>query len=217
MCRAVPRTVLVCSCLALGLTVATGRAQRKAERRYDGHWWLSVTQAEQSGFLNGYFDCYTYEYKGPAKFTVNPPEIAWNLVTNFYEHNASRLNDSVASVFYGFRDRRGEKPTASDGEPIKGWHSYYRGLYWMQISADSGPQLEQRGYVEGYLGCHSALSDNRGGVFSKSPDEYVSLITNWYGFVRDTGDINAKRQPAPIAEVLFRFRDLGRRSRSGRK
>lgn len=191
--------------LALSSYCATG--QQKPETTYNGHWWLEITQQEQSGFLNGYFDCYAYEHKGPARFTNHPPAIARDLVTKFYKENPSRLNDLVSNVFLGLRDRPGKRAVDKYGEPIKGRHGFYHGLYWMQISDYPGPQLEQRGFVEGYLACHARLDNNKGGTFSKPAAEYVRLITQWYGFNRDTGDINAKRQPAAIADVLFRFRD----------
>lgn len=191
--------------LVLSSYCATG--QQKPETTYNGHWWLAITQQEQSGFLNGYFDCYTYEYKGPARFTDHPPAIARDLVTKFYKENPSRLHDLVSKVFLGLRDRPGETITDRAGEPINGPHGSYDGLYWMQISADTGPQMEQLGFVEGYLACHARLDHNKGGTFSKPVAEYVRLITQWYGFNRYTDDVNAKRQPTAIADVLFKFRD----------
>lgn len=77
----------------------------------------------------------------------------------------------------------------------------------MEISANTGLQLEQVGFVEGYLACHAKLDHNKGGTFSKPAAEYVNLITEWYGFNRDTDAVNAKRQPTAIADVLFKFRD----------
>jgi hypothetical protein len=199
-------TVLLCSCLALGSAVLAAKAQKKVNKGYDGHWWLSTPPAERNGFLNGYLDCYAYEYKGPAKFTVNPPAIARDLITKFYEQGPPRLSEPVPEVFYRFRDRPGQKSTATDGEPVKGQHGFYDGTYWKQISALGG-KAEQLGFVEGYLWCHEHLSRNKGGVFSKAPSEYVALITRWYRFVEGTGDIDAKREPTKIAEVLFKFRD----------
>lgn len=181
-----------------------GAGRQIDTHKYNGHWWLSITQAVQSGFLNGYYDCYRYEYKGSAKFTSNPPDIARSHVTEFYKQNVSRLDDPVTSVFYSLRDRPGEKPSASDGQRIRGRHGYYRGLYWMQISLSKDAQL---GFVEGYLACHAQLNRNNGGTFSKPPSEYVALINHWYRFNPLTGDIDGDRQPTPIADVLFRFRD----------
>ncbi len=207
MKRQIRAAIFGCSLSLLALSSYCATGQQKPEKAYNGHWWLAITQQERSGFLNGYFDCYTYEYKGPARFTNRPPAIARDLVTKFYKENPSRLNDLVSNVFLGLRDRPGETITDGDGEPIRGPHGFYHGLYWMEISDYPGPQLEQRGFVEGYLACHARLGHNKGGTFSKPAAEYVRLITQWYGFKRATGDINAKRQPTAIADVLFKFRD----------
>lgn len=214
MRRTALMTALSCSVLAIGLTLAAARPQQSPRSTHDGHWWLSISPAERSGFLNGYFDCYTYEYKGPAKFTINPPAIARGLITKFYEGNPSRLTEPVPDAFFRFRDRAGEKSAATGGEPVKGRHGFYDGTYWKQISALGG-DAEQLGFIEGYLWCHAHLSRNEGGVFSKAPSLYVSLISGWYGFVTDTGDIDAKREPAKIADVLFKFRDHAQHSNRG--
>ena len=201
--------------LTVALLISSGaKAQQKMNTRYDGHWWLSISSSERNGYLNGYFDCYDYEFNGPARFDKNQPDIAYELVTEFYDGNPSHLAEPVSDVFYRFRDRPGEKMRATDGEQITGRHGFYDGTYWKQISALGG-QAEQLGFVEGYLWCHAHLSRNRGGVFSKAPAEYVKLITRWYKFNRDTGDIDAKREPTKIADVLFKFRDQTRGSQIG--
>ena len=218
MKRQIKAAIFACSLsllLVLSSYCATG--QQKPETTYNGHWWLEMTQQEQSGFLNGYFDCYAYEYKGPARFTNHPPAIARDLVTKFYKENPLRLNELVSNVFLRLRDSPGNLIDDMNGEPIKGRHGYYDGLYWMQISADAGPQLEQIGFVEGYLTCHALLDHNWGGAFSKAAAEYVRLITQWYGFNRDTDAVNARRQPKAIAEVLFTFRDQTQPAKSGDK
>lgn len=79
----------------------------------------------------------------------------------------------------------------------------------MQMSALGG-KAEQLGCIEGYLACHVSLNDNRGGAFSKEPSEYVALISHWYRFDRATGQVDAKRQVTPIANVLFKFLDTAR-------
>jgi hypothetical protein len=61
--------------------------------------------------------------------------------------------------------------------------------------------------VAGYLLCHATQSRNEGGVFSKSPEEYRTLITQWYRFDERTGDIDEEREREKIADVLLRFRD----------
>ena len=189
---------------ALAALASGANAQQKASASYDGHWWLSITPHEQYGFLNGFTDCYDFEYKGPDRY------IDYNknqkLITMFYEENASQQGMPVSEVLHRFRARPGEKPRPG-GEVIKGRHAYYDGTYWKLISAEGRAEVEQRGFVEGYLACHAGLNHNKGGVFSKAPEEYVRLITQWYGFIEQTGDINAKREPTAIADALFRFRD----------
>lgn len=183
----------------------------RAKVRYDGHWWLSISKDEQSGFLNGYFDCYTYEYKGPAKFTRTPPDLARALVTRFYERNPSHLSDPVGRVFYSFRDLPGEKSPATGGQPITGRHGYYRGLYWGELY--EGNTSGQLGFVEGYLNCHAVLNYNKGGIFSKPPSDYVALINRWYGIIPHNESYLLKRESLPIADVLFKFRDRAQPTR----
>jgi hypothetical protein len=136
----------------------------------------------------------------------NPPAIARDLVTKFYQEDPSRLGESVSDVFYRFRDRHGEKERGGDGEPIKGRHGFYDGTYWKQIGALGG-KPEQLGFVEGYLWCHVHLSGNKGGVFSQAPAEYAGSISQWYGINEETGDIDEKREPTKVADVLFKLRD----------
>ena len=201
--------------LALVVLASCSRAQQKASS-YDGHWWLSISENEQSGFLNGYFDCYYYEFKGPARFSY-PVDLYQLEITKFFRMDESNLSTPVSEVLLDYRDSRGFKIIDKYAEHAKGPHGYYDGLYWRQISEYTGPELEQLGFVEGYLACHAGLNHNKGGVFSKPPAEYVRLITQWYGFNRKTDDVDAKREPAAIAEALFKFRDQPQDSPPGNK
>jgi hypothetical protein len=74
----------------------------------------------------------------------------------------------------------------------------------MQASIEGHDQ--QLGFVEGYLYCHEKLAKSKGGVFSKTPEAYRALITQWYHFDEKTGDVDAARQPEAIADVLFKVR-----------
>jgi hypothetical protein len=182
--------------------------------QYDGKWWLSISAKEQDGFVSGFYDCYTYEYKGPDRYTVKSFAEYRRLITGYYQNDTSKKNLPVSEVMHQFRDRPGEKP-ATGGETTRGQHGYFDGLYWKQISALGGKEKEV-GFIEGYLSCHSELVRDRGGVFSKPPADYAELITQWYGLKEDTGDIDEKREPAKVANVLFKFRD-GAASQKGAK
>ena len=52
MRRTALMTALSCSVLAFGLTVAAARPQQSHRSTHDGHWWLSISTAERSGFLH---------------------------------------------------------------------------------------------------------------------------------------------------------------------
>lgn len=89
------------------------------------------------------------------------------------------------------------------------------GLVWRQMSLQTGPEVGQRGYIEGYLACHVRVNHNKGGTFARPAEDYVRLITQWYGFVRETDDIKSDREPVAIADVLYKFRDQARTGTSG--
>jgi hypothetical protein len=185
--------------------VRPAASQQGTPTRYDGRWWLSVSPREQSGFVAGYVDCYADEYKGPARFQHKSLASYRNLITQHFEGNSSRQNERVSEVLYQLRDRTGEKGMPAGGEVSRGRHSYFDGLYWMQISV--GGHDEQLGFVEGFLSCYVALPRDQSGVLSKMPEEYRSLISQWYRFDERSGDIDASRQPEKIADVLLKFRD----------
>ncbi len=197
--------LLLCSYLTLGPLLIPAQTQPKMPSKYDGKWWLSITPNEQDGFATGYFDCYVYEYKGPDKYTERSFDEYERLVTVYYKNNLSKGSLPISEAIHELRDRPGEVASRG-GEISREPHAYFDGLYWKQTSALGGKE-SHLGFVEGYLFCHAELAHNRGGIFSKSPAELSGLITKWYGLKEDTGDIDEKREPAKIADVLFRLRD----------
>jgi hypothetical protein len=188
--------------LSIGIC-AERQGREGGQYGYDGKWWLSISGREQDGFVSGYYDCYTYEYKGPDRYTTKSFIEYRRLITEYYRNEPSKQTLPVPEAIHQLRDRPGEKPAA--GETTSGRHGYFDGLYWKQISALGGTEKEV-GFVEGYLACHAQLGHNRGGAFSKAPAEYAALITQWYGLQED-GDINEKREAVKVADVLFKFRD----------
>jgi hypothetical protein len=192
------------------LTAVAAGQQATPVAHYDGRWWTSVSGYEQFGFLNGYFDCYTYELKGPDRYT-SLPVMYQSAISEFYKRGPSPELEVVVSELL---DRLGDPEPPPAIEPFGGHsaesHGRNDGLYWREISAHGNPELEQRGFVEGYLACHAGLNHDQGGTFSKPAAEYVKSITGWYGFDAATGDIDRKREPSPIADVLLKFRDGGK-------
>ena len=98
-------------------------------------------------------------------------------MTQYYEADSTRLRKPISEVFDQFRDRASEKPENAGSEPARVRHAGNDGLYWKQLSLQSGAQL---GFVEGYLYCHEKLAHDTGGVFSTTSDEYRALVTQWY-------------------------------------
>jgi hypothetical protein len=95
---------------------------------------------------------------------------------------------------------------ASGGEHWDEEHGFYDGQYWAQAFAVGGTD-EQLGFVEGYLTCNHSLAHDHAGVFSKTPAAYRMLISQWYAFDSQTGDIDRTRATEKIPDVLRRFRD----------
>ena len=181
-----------------------GAGGQITSRDYEGRWWLSISRGEQTGFINGYLDCYFYEYKGSARFSDAAYTYRHALTKYFRAGGSSALRQRAGDVLLEFHDPKGYKVIDKYAQPINAPHGGDDGLYWMQLSLSKDEQL---GFVEGYLACHAQLNHSNGGTFSKPPSEYVALINRWYRFDPATGDVDANRQSAAIADVLFRFRD----------
>jgi hypothetical protein len=188
--------------------VSSAVPQESQRVGYDGHWWLSISHRERGGFVAGYVDCYAYEYKGPEDFSNRPLESYTALITQYYRRDPGALAENVPSALYRFRDRPTDVVSDTGTVAMQGEaaffepHGFFDGQYWREITSPG-----RLGFVEGYLLCHATQSRNEGGAFSKSPDAYRTLITNWYGLNEQTDEMNADRAREKIADVLFGFRD----------
>jgi len=194
---------LVAVVMGLGVTCSSTIAAQ-AIKHYDGHWWRSASVDEQGGFIDGYIDCYVYEYKGPAGFADRSSTTLVRLIDGYYSKHASEMQEPVPRTLSRFRDGPGDTTTtaaAEGGEVYFEPHGYFNGDYWKGLS-DSG----RLGFVEGYLVCHADQSRNAGGVFKESPTVYRNLVTRWYGLNDDTGKMDASREHDKIADVLSRVR-----------
>ena len=164
---------------------------------YDGHWWLSAGIREQFGFLNGFRDCYLYEFKGLIRYSVDRTYEWQRQITVFFQNTPGERNMPAAEFVLRSRVDADQKSGLEGGE--KQDHGRYDGEYWNQEYAMGGLS-EQRGFIAGYLWAHRQLCRNKGGHFGRAPEEYVKLITSWYGS-------EPRRRLEKIAGVLFRFRD----------
>ena len=193
-------TLIMCGS-ALG---QQGSLKRKT-MDYGGKWWLSRSSIEQRGYINGDADCYTSELNGKLEDLASADEVQ-KFVNQFYE-DPPHWSVPLFRVIRMFDSRHAASHQAgksSDGEVWNEPHGYWDGLWW---KGGSIARLSQLGYVEGYLACYQGEAHSPKGTFSKSPSQYVSLITGWY---KTTGHESAK-----IGDVLFKFRDHPQGSKPG--
>jgi hypothetical protein len=201
--------VTMAATLALcGSALGQRRGMEKKTMNYGGKWWLSVSALEQRGYINGDFDCDTWEL-GDESAPNSTAEDVQKFVSQFYEDppHWSVAVFRVIRMFDSHHAGPSKKSRVPDGEMWSEPHGYWDGLWWK--GAGYPNTLEQLGFVEGYLACYQGGAHSPKGTFSKSPAEYVSLISGWY---ERTGKEDAK-----IADVLFKFRDNLQNSKPGRK
>lgn len=211
------RIRLIAILVLIALGTAPGLSGAQHPKAYDGHWWLSdyTSGAVKYGFINGYWDCYINTYRGRANYLLSTTEDMITHVYNFYRTNPSKLGMPVPEVMYQFRaPKEAKAPRGGEVGLVRPHDSayYYNGQYW----GWSGKRFDL-GFVEGYLWCWRNCLHNKGGTFSKTPEEYVKLIDGWYRMDRATGYISPGRDCTPIGEVLYKFRDGQQPERRSKK
>lgn len=189
---------------SLSLCVQTFGQEHEEVPNYGGKWWLSVSALEQVGYINGNFDCDTWEL-GDKSAPESTAEEMQKFISQFYE-DPPHWSVPVFRAIRTFESHHTgplKKGRPSDGEVWGEPHGYWDGLWWK--GAGYPNTLEQMGYVEGFLACYEGEAHSPRGTFSKPPVQYVSLISNWY---KRTGKEDVK-----IADVLFKFRDREQHSK----
>jgi hypothetical protein len=162
---------------------------------FDGEWWRAIGPEQQAGFVDGYYDCYSYDAKGPNTATGSIVEFQ-KAVSDFYDAHQDQLRTSVPAVLRDLAvSYKSPRVPLKGGEVWNEPHGYYDGLWWKQ----SEPK-EQIGYLEGYLRCYSHDLPQPPAQFSNRPTEYQELITRYYNNPKHSED-------KKIADVLYHFRD----------
>lgn len=174
------------------------------KRIYDGAWWVSIGNWEQAGFMNGYVDCHAFEFRGTVPFN-KAPQAYVDALNSFYQQSANNKSVPVAEALDRARGAANESsaPPSAAGPQAPAPHGTFDGKFWFDAE---NPQV-QLGFVEGYLACHSAKLKDADGHFSKSGEEYVSLINDAYGITDDTEEVDPQKGAAKIADVLHGLRD----------
>lgn len=186
---------VIAFCLALCCTLAAQTA-----KVYDGAWWNSVSVEQRTGFLAGYIDCAVYD-AGEKRYEAVSWNIAEKAVTTGYGADASELKTPVSSMLVRFIETQKPGTIQPGGEVYPGKHGIFNGEYWRQ----SLP-AHRLGFIEGYLERHVKIANSKAS-YSRPAAWYVNQISNWYGIkTGDPGEIDTKRSPAKIADVLYLFR-----------
>jgi hypothetical protein len=199
---------LLCGLLALGvlraaqLPPATSQAHTTSAASassgrpaLDGRWWGTISAAEQSGYVNGYEDCYNYDVKGVHTATGWTVSKYAQAVDVYYREHRDQLSNPVGGVLKQLNRTGKPRPTPKGGEEWKELHGYYDGLWWRGSSP-----TEQLGYVEGYLSCYSTELAGRAETFSKSAHEYVGLLNAYM-------KAHLHSDEEKVANILSRFSD----------
>ncbi len=168
---------------------------------YDGEWWLSLASWEQYGVINGYEDCYAFEYRGSTAFTKEVQTYIDELNKYFLSDPALR-KQTVSEALDLLRKAENDQPAPVAGATPTEAHGDFDGRFWF----DADPVAEL-GFVEGYLACHTAKLKDADAKFSKSPSEYVDLINKAYNITDDTDEVDADKAPMKIADVLHTLKD----------
>jgi hypothetical protein len=189
------RFIALCLALCCSFAVATPAGI------HDGAWWNSVSVQHRTGFLAGYIDCALND-AGEKQYEA----VAWNVaeqaVTKRYSAHAAELKTPVSSMLVQFVKEQKPGPIQPGGEVYPGKHGIFDGEYWRQ-----SPPEHRLGFIEGYLERHAKIA-NSGVSYAQPAAFYVKQISNWYGIrADDPGEINAKRSPRKIADVLYLFRE----------
>lgn len=167
-----------------------------SKQTFAGAWWVKAEPEERSGFLNGVADCMTWTIHKKG-FNATPEQLL-DKISNFYRVHSELASLSVIDVWRQVEDQ----PKASDGAESQGetWknaHWYLNGNWWSQVG-----EVQQFGFVEGYLWCLRTQAPDRTEGYSGSIDSYLRRID---AFVK----ANPKQSKEAVAVTLRRFRDQG--------
>lgn len=196
------------------VTIILFIAAASAADSYDGKWWLSVPEMQRKGFVHGFSLCYVHLLRCAIvsqSYEAYDSRLAEYLKTH-PEELSTPLNLLLPKLAMPPYARPGHSAGAGNETPAElreKWGAHEDGDDWR----GGGPW--NLGYIQGFLECYSKDTSHQYGTFSKSAAWYVSEISDWYGTKEgDPGVINPAREKEKIPEVLFRFHDKSRTSKS---
>jgi hypothetical protein len=195
------RALFVAAACAAALFLISSYAAFAASKPFDGTWWQGASKSERLGYVEGDSDCNAIELGGHA---LDPDSLAPRLefLSSFYAPDSGHADVLVFDAL-----RLAEKQqTSANREPSEDAqgeaHGVYDGLFWRNML-----HAERLGFVEGYLACDEHKTQGRRASYSKSAEEYVALLDQWYHVKDVEEDVDPKFEDRKIGDVLYRFRD----------
>ena len=170
---------------------------------YDGQWWLLLDDDEQTGFVAGYQDCYISEFHGGGIFNKDIPSYVDDL-NKYFLADATRQTQTLSEALDKVRGGGDDTPLPAykAAKPGPKDIPVYDGKFWAEAGASA-----RRGFVEGYLVCHTAKLKDADGKFSKNSSEYAGQITQAYSEQDSSVDTGGEKAGERIGSVLHRFKD----------
>lgn len=167
-----------------------------AKSHFDGAWWLSANQGEQSGFVNGVADCMTWEaHKNGYSAT---PEQLTDKITKFYLADPGSQGLSVLEAWQRVSPSVKQATVSKGGEIWTNPHWYLNGDWWAQEA-----QTERTGFLEGYLWCLRTQVEVPLASYSKPASFYREKINAYV-------TANPKLGKEAVSRTLARFKDISK-------
>jgi len=181
-----------CILYVVSLIFSVNVAADTVEPRYDGEWWLTLTEDEKLAFYEGFDDCYVTDVKNgysPDKTYA----LERNKITKYYLDNPGDQSEYIYKIIIKL-----ENENPRNLHLMKERHQGYDGELWrMYIDSD------HLAFVRGYIDCRVTYLHS---TISKPIKYYVGSISSWYGIVlTDPGEINEKTGGDKIGDVLVRL------------
>ena len=194
------RPILVLCTLGIVAVLLVGNSFSVQTKLYDGDWWHFLTTQEQEGFIFGYGECYSEPPGDNIRVSLDDGNTVL-AVAIFYQGHQKLRTRPVAEVLKDIWSGHIPVHEAQHVTPGEGWrerHGYFDGLWWKGSS-----NVEQLGFVEGYLACHN-LERRHVQPLPLPPSRYVDLLNAWYHPGGDES-VAAQHQADKIAAVLLRY------------
>jgi hypothetical protein len=167
---------------------------KRAEKVYDGNWWLTKEVDERNAFMWGVEDCLVWVAHMKALPLVG--YVTDEKITRYYKAHTADRSLSVLEVWGKVAKESPLPKSLPGGEVWTNPHGFLDGTYWKQLYYDSARQA----FLEGYLWCMQAYVATPTETYSRPVAYYVQKISSYV-------ERHPEADDEAIADILSRFRD----------